>query len=289
MAQKISVVIPNYNGRELLAKNLPQVIKNCKGAEIIVVDDASTDDSVKFIKTHFKKVKLIVQSKNMGFAKTVNRGAEEASGTLILFLNSDVSPRENFSNEAQKHFSDDKVFAVGLADYSHEAGKIVIRGRGEAEFKKGLISHFKLPATYGPSLWVSGGSGIFDRKKFQQLGGFDEVYAPFYWEDIDLCWRANKAGYVCLFEPNAKVDHFHEQGAIKKHHSDFFIKTVSWRNQFIFVWKNISDPLLLLQHLLWLPYHFAKAAINLDSAFFAGFLWAVVKIPKLILTSYEKP
>ena len=115
------------------------------------------------------------------------------------------------------------------------------------------------------------------------LGGFDEIFAPFYWEDIDLSFRAWQIGYRCIFERKSEVDHFHKEGAIKKSKSKFLIKTVSYKNQFLFVWKNISDPILLLQHLFCLPYHFAKSIVFLDFAFFAGFLWAISQISRLIL------
>lgn len=285
MAQKISVIIPNFNGRLLLAKNLPDVVKNCPGCEIIVVDDASTDDSAQLVRKNFKGVKLLVNKNNLGFAKSVNRGVEESAGELIILLNSDVAPREDFLKFALAHFKDKKVFAVGLADQSHENNKIITRGRGGAKFEKGLVRHFAAKNESGETLWVSGGSGLFDKKKFQELGGLDPIFAPFYWEDIDLGYRAQKAGFICLFEPKAKVDHFHEEGAIKKSFSPFFIKTVSYKNQFLFVWKNISDYWLLTQHLLWFPYHLAKSLITLDIAFLAGFLWALSQIPQLIFST----
>ncbi|MBI3282589.1 glycosyltransferase, partial [Candidatus Curtissbacteria bacterium] len=193
MGKKISVVIPNYNGRQLLSKNLPQVLKNCPDCQMIVVDDASTDGSASFIKENFKKIKVIEHpinkqsfSSNRGFANAVNRGVENASGDLVLLLNSDVSPRPNFIKVAAEHFEKDKgdLFAVGLADYSHEDGKIIVRGRGGAKFKKGFLSHFKASSAAGETLWVSGGSSLVARDKFLELGGFDDVYAPFYWEDI---------------------------------------------------------------------------------------------------------
>ena len=282
MAKKVSVIIPNYNGEELLSHNLPNVIKFCKACEIIIVDDASSDGSVKLIKESHENIKLIKNSRNLGFARSINIGVESASGDLVLLLNSDVSPREDFLDSALKQFKDKKLFAVALADFSHENGKIIKRGRGGAVFEKGFVNHFKLPSEFGETLWVSGGSGLFDRQKFMTLGGFDPVYAPFYWEDIDLSFRAWQMGWRCIFEPKSQVDHFHEKGAIKKSSSKFFVKTVSYKNQFIFVWKNIDDYLLIIQHLLWLPYHFTKALINLDFAFFVGFLWAVLKLPVLI-------
>lgn len=283
MAKKISVVIPNYNGKKLLEKNLPQVLKTCPNCEIVIVDDASTDESVDFVKKNFKTVKLIEQKINRGFAHTANNGVRNTSGDFVLLLNSDVAPRPNFQKETEKHFKNNKVFAVGLADYSHEDGKVVVRGRGGARFKKGLLSHFKAEVKSGESLWVSGGSSLVDKKRFLELGGFDQIYSPFYWEDIDLCYRAQKSGYICLFEPDSKVDHFHQEGAIIKNFSKFYVKNISYRNQFIFVWKNISDTSYLLEHIIWLPYHLAKSLLTFDLAFIIGFLWALSKIPHLVI------
>jgi len=290
MENKISVIIPNYNGKNLLAKNLPKVIAHCPDCQIIVVDDASQDGSADFIKNNFKSITLIKKSKNIGFANAINEGVKHATGDLILLLNSDVSPRNNFLNPAIAHFRNkskqSKLFAVALCDQSHEDRKIITRGRGGAIFKKGFVNHFALPAKSGETLWVSGGSGLFDKNKFVELSGFDSVFAPFYWEDIDLSFRARENGLICIFEPAAKVDHFHQEGAILNQRSPFFIKTVSYKNQFIFVWKNISDNSLIIKHLLWLPYHFAKALIKLDFAFYCGFFWAILKIPTLIF-NYE--
>lgn len=287
MAKKVSVVIPNYNGLSILQKNLPEVLETCKGCEILVVDDGSTDESVKFLK-NIKGIKLIVQPQNRGFAATVNNGVKNTSGDLVLLLNSDVSPIKGFIEPLLKHFENNKdLFAAGIADKSHENGKIAVRGKGGARVKLGLIEHFALPPATGETLWVSGGSGLYDREKFQQLGGFDTLYAPFYWEDIDLSYRARKAGYFCLFEPKSQVDHYHEEGAIKKTRPEKFIRTISYKNQLLFFWKNISDPIYILQHLFFLPYHFAIALLNLDTAFFIGFFKATLQIPALIL-NYDR-
>lgn len=285
MAQKVSVIIPNFNGREILAKNLPTVIKNCPNCEIIVVDDGSKDDSVEFLKKHFKNIEVVENKKNQRFAKSVNLGAQNAKGDYLLLLNTDVSPRSGFLQKALNHFEknkENKIFAVGLCDISHENGKIVKRGRGLAKFVKGFLIHSAAPIRAGETFWVSGGSGLFDRRKFLKLGGFDPVFAPFYWEDIDLSYRAQKSGLSCIFEPQSQVDHYHQEGAIKKSKSDFYIKTVSYKNQFLFVWKNIDDYFLTIQHLFWQPYHFMKALLTFDLPFFAGFFWAILQIPKII-------
>lgn len=285
MAKKISIIIPNFNGQSLLSKNLPAVIKNCPDCEIIVVDDASSDDSVKYVTQNFPKVKIIINERNLGFAKTANRGVEESKGELVALLNSDVSPRKDSVTAVSSYFNERDVFAVGLCDLSHEKNRITKRGRGGAMFKRGFVFHFAIPIKKGETFWVSGGSGIFDKKKFLELGGFDPLFAPFYWEDIDLSYRAWRKGYKCIFEPAAQLDHFHEKGAIIKANNPFFIKIVSYRNQFLFVWKNIDNYFLISQHILWLPYHFTKAVLSLDFAFHIGFLWAVARSWRLVFNS----
>ncbi len=93
---KISVVIPNYNGQKLLAKNLSKVIAVCKNCETIVVDDASTDDSVQFLQIKFPKVKIVKHKKNKRFAVACNSGVKAAQGEIVILLNSDVVPEKDF-------------------------------------------------------------------------------------------------------------------------------------------------------------------------------------------------
>lgn len=284
MAQKISVIIPNFNGKDVLSKNLPSVIINCPNCEIIVVDDGSSDDSVSFIKENYQNIRLIVNSQNLGFARAIDTGVKAAKGKYVLLLNSDVSPRSGFLKPLIDNFlKNHNLFAVAAKDISHENGKTVEKGRGWAKFEKGFVSHFPIQIEAGETFWVSGGSGLFNREVFLRLGGFDKIYAPFYWEDIDLSFQARKLGYICLFEPASIVDHFHGEGSIKSQHKDFFIKTVSYKNQFIFVWKNISDYSLILQHFLWFPFHVIRSIIKKDWAFFVGYYKAVLQIPGLVL------
>ncbi len=279
---KVSIVIPNYNGQENLKTNLPKVL--AVGAdEVIVVDDASTDGSVEFLKTNFPQVKILKNSKNLGFSSTVNRGVEEAGGEIVVLLNTDVAPEPNFLTPLLSHFSDPGVFAVGCLDKSYdEDNKIVLRGRGLAGWQRGFLVHARGEVDKADTFWVSGGSGAFKKDIWQELGGLDPLYKPFYWEDIDLSYRAVKSGYQIFFESQSVVSHYHQKGAIKAESSPFFVKTISYRNQFFFVWKNITDFGLLVSHKLWWPYHFLKALLNLDLAFIIGFGWAMLKLPQVI-------
>lgn len=299
---KISIIIPNYNGENLLRKNLPKVIeaanfwekeKNYK-AEIIVVDDCSTDKSVESIKHYVSsiknkniKLKLVENDKNAGFSLTVNRGVKEADGEIVILLNTDVAPEKDFLAPLLEHFQNEKVFAVGCLDKSVENGKIVLRGRGIGRWQRGFLVHSRGEVDKQNTLWVSGGSGAFKKAIWEKLGGFSELYKPFYWEDIDLSYRALKSGYKILFEPKSIVVHKHEEGVIKKIYSPFQIKTVAYRNQFIFVWHNATDLDLQFFHILWLPYHFIRALLNKDWAFFLGFFKVFFLSPKIIQSSFK--
>ncbi len=278
----VSVVIPNYNGRKVLEKNLLQTLTVVKGCEVIVVDDGSKDDSVKFLKDNFPEVKVVTSDKNRGFSTTVNRGVKEASEGLVFLLNTDAVPETDFFNSVLPNFDDQKVFAVGLCDKSYEGEIIVLRGRGTGRIEKGFFLHQKAESKTGFSLWANGGSSVFRKELWQKLGGMDEIYNPFYWEDVDLGYRAWKAGYKIIFEEQSKVNHYHKEGAIKKEFSQNFVKIVSYRNQFIFFWKNITDRRLIFSHLFWLPVHLAWAIIRLDSAFWFGFLKTLGLLPRIL-------
>lgn len=295
----ISIVIPNYNGENLLKDNLPKVYKQVGNykqgkVEIIVVDDGSKDNSVNVVielkSSKVKELVLIENEKNLGFAPTVNKGVKTATGEIIILLNTDVYPEEDFLEPLLKHFTDEKVFAVGCLDRSIEDNGIVLRGRGLGEWKRGFLLHRRGEIDKTNTLWASGGSSAFRKSTWEKLGGLNELYAPFYYEDIDLSYRALKSGYKVLFEPKSIVVHEHEKGVIKSKYPKFKIKTIAYRNQFIFVWENITDAPFWITHIAWLPYHVSKALVDYDWAFLLGFFEALILLPKIIQSrlSYKK-
>jgi len=277
----ISVVIPNYNGKKLLAKNLPKVIKTCKDCEIIVVDDASVDQSINFIKLKFPEVRVIRHKRNQRFAAACNTGVKKAKGNIVILLNNDVSPRKDFLKPLVRHFKDEKVFSVGCKEISIKNGKKIVSGRTEGKFCRGLLVHWRPKDQESQNtLWTFGGSMAVDRKKYLKIGGMDEIFSPAYWEDIDLCWRARKKGWKIVFEKDSIVYHNHETTNI----SVFGRKKMqiyAYRNQILFVWKNIRGR-RLLEHFFWLPYHLVFTTIRSKGLFFIAFLAAILKIPKLL-------
>lgn len=292
----LSIIIPNYNGESLLRKNLPRVyeaVRNYKKGkvEIIIPNDPCTDDSEKVIADFISGIKdKNIEGKTVanydksksGFSRNVNRGVKLATGDIIILFNSDVVPKENFLNFLLPHFGDITVFAVGLLDESRENDKKVMRGRGIGEWKEGFLIHSRGEVDRNNTLWAAGGSSAFRKEIWDNLGGLEELYDPFYWEDIDLSYKALKAGYKIIFERRSIVVHEHETGAINTNFSKSKIKRTAYRNQFIFVWLNITDPEYVLSHLSWLPYHFINAIKGHDWDFLWGFLMALKMVLKIL-------
>ena len=247
---KVSVIIPNYNGEKLLEKNLPAVLKAKEYKannilEIIVVDDASPDGSVDLLKKKFPEVKVIKHKINRGFSSSVNTGARTSTGDLLVLLNTDVIPEKDFLASVLPLFKDDGVFAISFSEkgYSWAKGK----------FENGFVEHDLGTKTkkVHDTFWVSGGSGVFRRDYWMSLGGMDEkLLSPFYWEDLDLGYRALKRGYKLLWAPEARVLHKHEStiGLLPKK----YVERIRERNQLIFIWKNITSPILTRKHIVGL-------------------------------------
>ncbi len=287
---KISVIIPNYNGEELLKRNIPKVIvallEYSGPKEIIIADDASTDNSIEVIKKIIQEnknvdIKLVDSIVNRGFSSNVNAGVNVSVGDIIILLNTDVAPKKNFLKPLLAHFSDEKTFAVGSLDESIEGSRTVLRGRGIGQFKRGFLVHKAGELDKDNTLWVSGGSSAFRKSIWDKLGGLDENFDPFYWEDIDLSFRALKSGYKIYFEKESVVVHEHEKGSIKNEFSSKKIKKIAYRNQIMFIWKNTNFG-TLISNIFWLPYHLIKTLVNGDSSFVKGFILAVIKLPRII-------
>lgn len=279
--QHVSIVIPNWNGKHLLQKHLGNVIRFSPSCEIVVTDDGSVDGSMEYVRKQYPQVICVEHPVQTGFAPNVNRGVKQSSGDIIILLNTDVEPEKGWLDQLLAHFQDPKVFAVGALEKSHEKDGIVLRGRGLSKWEKGFFVHSKGDVDKTDTAWVCGGSGAFRKSIWDKLGGMDELYAPFYWEDIDLSYRALKAGYTLVFEPNSIIHHWHEQGAIKSSYTAEDVKKIVIRNQFIFHWKNITDKQLLLFHCLRLCALIVHSVIKNDRTTLHGF-WDAVSLLSVI-------
>ncbi len=249
----VSIVIPSWNSESQLKQNLPYVFKAAEAvkAEIVVVDDASAyDQSAKYLRSLGNKIRFYENKTNGGFSYTVNRGVELAKGDIVVLLNTDVRPSPDCFVNSLSKFSDPSVFAV-----TFNSGEAWAGGRWEG----GLLQHAKVEPSkdnadkQNPSLWASGGQAAFDREKWMLLGGMDLLYKPFYWEDVDLGYRAWKRGWRIIWDPKSKCVHDHQKSVIASNFTPEFVKATAQRNQFLFVWKNIHNSEMLWSHLRKIP------------------------------------
>lgn len=238
--KSVSVIIPNYNGRHLFEKYLPYLYAALKKSnliyEIIVPDDASKDDSVVFLRTHYPDIQVLENKNNLGFAGNCNRGIAAAKMDLIFLLNNDVKLTENYFEHLLSYFDSEETFGVMGALTTESNGKI----QDGAKFPqwKGHQLNFTLnyiyqnPTQKAESLFLSGANALVDRKKIQLLGGFDEIFNPFYFEDAELGVRSWRCGWKNYFEPRSIC--YHEiSSTIKKHNDRRKIKITARRNKFI--------------------------------------------------------
>ena len=250
-----SVVIPNWNGRDLLAKYLPSVIEALAGNpanEIIVVDNASTDGSAVFVREHFPRVRVLQLDQNLGFGGGSNAGFREAKNNIVVLLNSDMRVDADFLQPLLDGFSDPQVFAVSAQIFFADPKKVREEtGLTESAWIDGRlhVRHILDDRIHSrfPNFYAGGGSSAYDRRKFLELGGFDPLYEPFYLEDTDVSYMAWKRGWTVHYEPRSVVYHEH-RGTIGKRFNDAFIAAVLKKNFLLFAWKNIHNWRMLLGH-----------------------------------------
>ena len=209
-----TVVVPNYNGARLL----PVVLGALRGqsfrdVEVIVVDDASTDDSVTVIERDFPDVRLIANRRNGGFVQACNTGAAAARGKIIVLLNSDTEPEPEWLKELvravvanpQAAIVTSKILLFDRRDTLHTTGDLlgvdgIPRNRGVWQVDRGQFDDWR--AVFSGC----GGATAYRRDVWQALGGFDESFWM-YLEDADFGFRAQLAGYEAVFAPQARVYH----------------------------------------------------------------------------------
>ncbi|NOZ64846.1 MAG: glycosyltransferase family 2 protein [Caldiserica bacterium] len=218
MDRKVSVVILNYNGKDFLKVLLPSLYaQTYLPDEVILVDNASSDSSVEWVKREFPGVKVIVNPTNLFFSRGMNIGIRESRGKYILCLNNDLRLSEKFLEEMLQHMNVSP--GIGMACgriYDWEGKRLdacgqtislwgTPRDRGRGRRKGGRFS--KVTEVFSP-----GGIAVLYRREMleeikEEGGYFDEKLRIFY-EDLDLAWRARKKGWKCIFVPSALAFHY---------------------------------------------------------------------------------
>ena len=203
---KISIIIVNYNGKELLQKCLESLFKtNYENFEVILVDNNSTDNSIEFVTKEYPKIIVIKLDSNKGFAEPNNIGAKIAKGEYLLFLNNDTVTTSNFISEMIKVLEKDQRVAICQSLLLRPNGDI--DSSGDFIDRIGIVYNSKTKIDQIKEISSARGACMMIRKKiFDKLGGFDEKFF-FSFEDVDLGWRSWILGYKVVIAPNSVVYH----------------------------------------------------------------------------------
>ena len=320
----VSIVIPNWNGLELLKRFLPSVItaashygqSSNSPTEIVVVDDGSTDESVEWLRgqgfedlgndsgkrnsggeaerpeKHAARgpaLRLIRNVSNRGFGPTCNRGFDMASHRLVFLVNNDVDVELGAIAPLVENFTDASVFAAHCRVFDLESEREVGTGK-LGSFSRGFI---RVHRSYAPtnnqatsnsrdrrySMFASGGSAMFDREKFLQIGSFDSLLGPAYWEDVDISYRAWKRGLVVVYEPRSVVHHRVSSTMRKLNRRR--VRRMQQRHRLIYHWVNLHDGRLIASHIAWVALLMVTAPIRFQFGFLLSVSSALKALPRI--------
>jgi GT2 family glycosyltransferase len=245
----VSVVVVNYNGREYLERCLSSLRDQSYPAdevEIILIDNASADGSVEYVRSAFPEVQVVVNDSNTGFAPAVNQGARLANGTYLALINNDAEADASWLRAAVHELESEPSIAC-------VASKILREDRRTVDFAGGQLAfygHGFARGVYGvdvddgrnrDTLFASGGAMVVRTETFLEVGGFDDTYFAFF-EDVDFGWRLNILGHRVRFVPGSRVYHRHH-GTIER----FGFAREAYlleRNALATIFKNYSDDQL---------------------------------------------
>lgn len=261
---KIAVVILNWNGTKLLEQFLPSVVNFSQEADIYVADNASTDESVAFVKANFPTVKIVVNESNFGFAKGYNEALKNVEADIYALVNSDIKVTENwlksiietFENEPKTAIIQPKILDFKRKDYFEYAGAaggfmdkygyMFCRGRIFETLEKDNGQYDDNCEIF----WASGACFFIRSSVYQELRGFDADFFA-HQEEIDLCWRAFNKGHRIKYNSQSVV--YHVGGATLQHGNP--IKTfLNFRNSLLMMVKNLPKihliPVLFIRLIL---------------------------------------
>jgi GT2 family glycosyltransferase len=212
----VSIIIPTYNGKALLATCLPALRVQTYPAdrfEVIVVDDASGDSTVAYLAADFPEARTVALAQNSGFIAACNAGVAVAQGEILVLLNNDTEAEPGWLEalvtalleHPEAGSAASKMLLFERRDTLHTAGDLM--GKNGIPRNRGVWE--KDEGQYDQDRWVfgpCGGAAAYRRKAWQQAGGFDPTLFM-YMEDVDLAWRLQRLGWRSIYAPDARIYH----------------------------------------------------------------------------------
>ncbi len=241
----VSIVIPNWNGVQHLERCFAtlQLLAYPGHVEQILVDNGSTDGSVQYMAKRFPRVRVLKNEVNTGFAAAVNRGAREANGKIVAFMNNDMRVDPSWLSELVKPIVEKKARCTASLILSWDGTRVNYGGGGMNFHGIGIqlgmddadIDRWKKP---GDTLFACGGAMAIDRGLFLDVDGFDEDFFAYY-EDVDLGWRLWVLGETVRYVPTSITYHHHS--ATSRRIDVHRLRLLQIRNPLLSIFKNYDD------------------------------------------------
>lgn len=280
---KVRIVILNYNGETLLPLCLPSIVEAAQESRwpvsVTLLDNLSTDHGLSHAKRAFPAVEAVSAPANR-FLCSYNDYLEKVRDPIVILLNNDIRVDKHFVDPLVQKFDQDKETFLVAPRVMNFEGDRVEAGRSIGKLRLGIYwCSARYPGyekeTLAPSETCTSGFGAFSRNLFCRLGGYDPLYLPGIFEDVDLCYRAKQQGYRLYYEPQSVVYHI-GQASFKKAFGSEGIACLAHRNNFLFMWKNFSGLKFWITHLFFLPFRLLFAVFTGNRSFVAG-LWQALK------------
>ena len=252
---KTAVVILNWNGQALLQKFLPSVIRYTPSAEVVVADNASTDDSLEWLAANYPEVTCIPMEVNRGYAGGYNEALSKIEADTIVLLNSDIEVTPNWLEPLTTHLNENPMVSICQPKIRSYKEKSSFEFAGAAG---GMIDFLGYPFCRGrifntveidsgqydseqDIFWASGACMVIRKKVFEELDGFDHNFFA-HMEEIDLCWRALNSGHEIKYIPRSTVYHLGGATLDKSNPKKTYL---NFRNNLSMIYKNLPGSHLI--------------------------------------------
>jgi GT2 family glycosyltransferase len=241
------------------------------------VDDSGDGSVANTLRASFPDIQWVLHEQNQGFGPSASESVLSCQADIVVLLNDDVLLLSDPAPQLQQLFRDPALFAVTFRSQREdgafrEGAKRLVWPMGFPRILHG--ERDQLPPVNGlhPSAYAVGGHAAYRKEFFAALDGFDPLFEPFYWEDVDICARALRRGWASAYCPECRVMHG-EDGAIRTRHSAALIRELTMRNRLLFAWRHLPAHLKPL-HTLSLLYHLTASVLLSGPAFLRAFLSA---------------
>jgi GT2 family glycosyltransferase len=285
-------MVLNYNGRRHLddcfSTLLVAASRSRHACRVVCVDNRSTEPDVAYLRDRFPEVEVIVAAEN-DFLFSLNPIVASRSEEIVVILNNDMRFDADFIDPLLTHFQDPVLFAAAaqLMNWGGESQQNAAR-RGRlhnAWFYKEWRNEIPGPAA---SLEAPGGAAAYRRQHFVELGGFDPIFRPGYYEDLDLSYRAWVRGWSTVFEPRSVI--YHKEGVtLDAVFGTGRMSAIHFRNHVLFTLKNIGGWRFLIVFLVLLPVRALRPALHGDFLPVRGIVDAIGRLPAALRARRVRP